>query len=130
MEAFYSVTWKGNDCGKVSVKQQGLYYHFQCRCIVDREDIYRLILSYGTNQKSLGILVPYEGSFILTTRLPVKKIKEGDWTFQIISKRNISTGCFIPISPEEPFAYISHLKNSFLVYQNGQAGIQYEKMQE
>lgn len=130
METFYSITRKGKDCGKVSVKQQGLYYHFQCRCTVDSDDIHRLVLSCGDIQENLGILVPYEGSFVLTTKIPIKQIKEGNWSFQIIPKRNIPDNHFIPISPEEPFAYVSRLKESFLVYQNGQPGIQIAKMQE
>lgn len=32
-------------------------------------------------------------------------------------------GRFIPIKPEEPFAYIERLKDAYLVRQDGQVGI-------
>ena len=130
MEKFYSVTCSGKSCGKVSVRKQGLYYHFHCRCTVDREDIYRLVLSCDDHRESLGILIPSEDAFCLRTKVPVKKLPEGEWSFCITSKQMEDNGLFIPISPEEPFAYISRLKESFLTSQNGQPGIQLEKMQE
>jgi hypothetical protein len=38
-------------------------------------------------------------------------------------KHQKSEGKFIPIYPEEPFAYISRLQNAFLEIRNGQAGV-------
>ena len=130
METFYSVTCGGIPCGKVSVRQQGLYYYFQCRCKVDREDLYRLILISGDQQENLGILIPDGESFTLTRKVPTKHFKPGDWSFRILSKETPVTGTFVPISPDEPFEYITRLKESFLVYHNGQPGIEIEKMQE
>lgn len=130
LEKFYSVTKNGKACGKVSVRKQGLYYRFHCRCAVDREDIYRLILSWDGFQESLGILVPDEGSFVLTCSLPVRRVGEGDWRFHIAAKQETTSGCFVPICPEEPFGYISRLKESFLVCQDGQPGILISKKQE
>ena len=64
------------------------------------------------------------------TETNAKKLPEGEWSFCITSKQMEDIGQFVPISPEEPFAYISRLKESFLTSQNGQPGIQLEKMQE
>ena len=130
MEAYYEVTLNGTPCGKVSVHRQGLYYRFSCKCVLDKNDIYRLILSCGDFQKSLGVLAPYETGFEIVTRIPVKQIREGDWLFHVIPKHTISAENFVPIHPEEPFAYLSRLKDSFLIYQDGQPGIYAEKMQE
>ena len=130
MENFYSVTRKGKACGKVSVKKQGLYYRFQCRCMIDDQDIYRLNLTCGDFQKNLGVLVPAGDSFELTARIPVKQLPEGDWIFLIQSRLSPPEETFVPISPEEPFAYISRLKDSFLTHQNGQPGITVENLEE
>ena len=130
METFYGVTCSGIPCGKVSVRQQGLYYHVHCRCKVVREDIYRLILTSGDHQENLGILIPEGDSFVLSRKIPAKQFPEGEWLFRIVSKEISASGCFVPISPDEPFAYISRLKDSFLVYHNGQPGIEIGKMQE
>ena len=79
---------------------------------------------------NLGILVPENGSFVLNTKVPLKKIGEGDMTFSLVSKQEQRQGSFVPIYPEEPFAYLSRLKASFLVYENGIPGIQIAKSQE
>ena len=130
MERYYAVTWQGKTCGKVSVKLQGLYTQINCNCILDRNDIYRLMLYCDDIRKNLGILVPTQSDFGIVTKIPSKQLPEGEWAFQIQSKHDSLTSCFTPICPEEPFAYISRLKNSFLVSQNGQSGIQIVKMQE
>ena len=88
------------------------------------------MVTCGSVQENLGILVPEEDSFILNTSLPVKRIGEGEMSFVLRPKQESLTGSFVPISPEEPFSYISRLKESFLLYQNGQPGIRIAKMQE
>ena len=130
MESFYSVTHNAEPCGKVSVRKQGLYYLFHCRCMVGRRDIYRLILSCGNFQQSLGVLAPVNGSFELTTRVSARQLPEGDWSFRIRSGENRPAESFVPIRPDEPFAYIARLKDSFLEHQNGEPGILVEKTQE
>jgi 5S rRNA maturation endonuclease (ribonuclease M5) len=93
------------------------------------------LLEKAYTEKGLIILTDpdYSGEEIrrkLTARFPVKQLKEGNWSFQIVPKDFVSTACFIPIRPEEPFSYISRLKESFLDCQNGEPGIRIEKMQE
>ena len=130
METFYPVTCNSISCGKVSVRKQGLYYCFHCRCAVETKEIYRLILSRMDQQHSLGVLVPSDNCFELTAKIPVKHIPEGEWLFCIVSGSSPSHERFIPICPEEPFSYISRLQESFLVYRNGQPGISVKETQE
>ena len=92
--------------------------------------MYRLVVTCGTNQENLGILVPGDGCFMLDTKLPIKRIGEGNLSFSLVPKQEAYGGTFVPICPEEPFAYISRLKHSFLVLRDGQPGICIEKMQE
>ena len=130
MEGKYSVTVDGSHAGKVVIQKKGLYYHFSCRCCLPGDMLYRLVVSSGGIQENLGILVPKECGFGLDTQLPVKRIGKGQPTFFLVPKQQSLSGIFIPIKPEEPFAYISRLKRSFLVLQNGESGIIMDKMQE
>ena len=123
MDQNYTVTVCGKQAGKVVVQRQGLYYHVHCRCCLTGDNMYRLVVTCGTIRESLGILVPEGGSFVLDTRLPVKRIGEGKLVFTLIPKHEISSGSFVPIHPEEPFAYIARLKESFLILRDGQPGI-------
>ena len=116
--------------GKVQVERQGLYYHFSCRCRLEGDIIYRLLVTCGSVRENLGILVPKDGSFVLHTKLPVKRIGEGELSFSLVPRKEDLSGNFVPIRPEEPFAYISRLKESFLIIRDGQPGILIEKLQE
>lgn len=130
MEGQFSVTVLGKPAGKVVVRKEGLYYHFTCRCHLPDDNIYRLIVSCGTVRENLGILVPQKDSFILNTKLPIKRIGAGEMSFVLVPKQETFSRNFYPISPEEPFAYISRLKESFFVLQNGQPGICITQKQE
>lgn len=130
MERSYPITVNGEHAGKVSVQRSGLYFHFSCRCCLSGDMMYRLFLTCGSVQENLGILVPMDGSFVLHTKLPAKRLGEGEMSFSLIPKQEAQTKNFVPISPEEPFAYLSRLKESFLVLRNGQPGILIEKKQE
>lgn len=84
--------------------------------------MYRLVVSCAAVKENLGILVPRDGSFILHTKLPVKRIGEGDMTFHLASVQESVSAAFIPICPEEPFAYIDRLKEAYLERKYGQLG--------
>lgn len=107
----------------MQILRQGLYYRFICRCQISGDILCRLNITCGTQQEDLGIVVPVEGCFGLDTRIPVKRIGEGKPIFSLHPNRETAQTKFVPIVPEEPFAYISRLKNTYLVRRNGQAGI-------
>ena len=130
MEGQFPVILGFRQVGKVLVQRQGLYYHFSCRCLLDGDSMYRLLVTSGTIRENLGILVPAEGSFVLNKKFPVKKIGEGELSFTLSPRKEDTVRTFVPIKPEEPFAYISRLKASFLMVRNGQPGICIEKLQE
>lgn len=130
MNQEYPVTVSGKQVGKVLVECRGLYYQFSCRCNLSGNIIYRLMVSCGSVCESLGILIPLEGSFGIETKLPIKRLGIGKLVFSLIPRHEASANIFIPIYPDEPFAYISRLKKSFLVLQNGQPGISIVQMQE
>ena len=123
MEEWSVVNLNGKPAGKVQVLRQGLYYAFHCRCERIREQIHRLVVICGDRQENLGILVPMDGVFGLDKKLPIKQIGEGKMTFVLLPKQEIRKETFVAIYPEEPFAYLSRLKSSFLEIRDGQIGI-------
>lgn len=123
MEENYSVFFGTDSVGQVRVTRQGLYYRFLCRCRLAGEILCRLQVTCGDRQEDLGIVVPVEGGFGLDTKLPVKRLGLGAMAFRLLPKHEIPKEKFAPIYPEEPFSYISKLKQSYLVKRNGQLGI-------
>lgn len=117
MEAVYEVYLGSKAVGRVEVRREGLYYRFRCRCNLPEESVCRISVTCGDRQASLGVLVPEGGGFALTTRLPVKQLGEGEMRFQILPRHESVRGKFVPISPEEPFAYLARLKEAFLARQ-------------
>ena len=127
MEGNYPVYFGEQAVGRVQVKREGLYYRFCCRCTLSGAVVCRLVLMCGDDAIHLGILVPMGESFGLDTKLPVKRIGETAPEFQVLPGRVVTNGQFVPIKPEEPFAYIARLKDAFLAYQNGQVGVMFKK---
>ena len=110
--------------GKAQVTREGLYYHVVCRCGLSGQGMYRLEVSNGERKVDLGILVPEETGFGLETRFPVRRIGEGALSFRVRPRHGGLEGrTFVPLAPEEPFAYLERLKESFLEIQNGKKGI-------
>ena len=119
----YEVFMGGQPIGKAVVERQGLYYSISCRCRLSGEVVCKVTVSCGENTESLGILVPEGGAFILTTRIPIKRLGEGELSFRAEPRHTELRGKFVPISPESPFAYISRLENAFLEIRQGQPGV-------
>lgn len=119
MEGTYEVKLWDKPVGKVQVRREGLYYRFICRCQLGDETVCRV----NAGNVSLGILIPIGDGFGLNTKLPVKRFDGNSWEFRIMPNRPVLEGRFIPIKPEEPFAYIARLKDAYLAKQDGQIGI-------
>lgn len=123
MEGNYGVYFGNQLAGKVQVQRQGLYYRFTCRCRLSGDVVCRLRVTCGDQRESLGVLVPMDGGFGLDTRLPVKRLGEGEMAFTLVPKHEVPEGTFVPIYPEEPFAYIERLKEGFLAKKGEQVGV-------
>ena len=119
----YPVFLGKHQLGTVAVKRAGLYYQFVCRCKLPGNVLYRLRISCDDTQENLGVLVPEGDRFVLNTKLPVKKFREGSPEFWIFSNSEGSGEKVIPVYPDEPFAYISRLKDMYLVRKNGYLGL-------
>ena len=109
--------------GQVSVEQQGLYYRISCRCNLTGEGMCRLMVACNGKQEDLGTLVPLDVMFGMEKRIPVKRLGEGKPEFLLLSKNSAGREKFVPVYPEEPFSYMSRLKDAYLERRNGQLGI-------
>ena len=67
--------------------------------------------------------MPVGDVFCLDTRIPVKKLGDGALFFRVVPRNQKPEGVFVPLSPEEPFRYISRLKDAYLEKRNGKVGI-------
>lgn len=123
LEGSFAVNCGNQQVGKVCVHRKGLYYRFSCRCRLTGTTVCRLWVQCGEKQENLGILVPMGDGFGLDTEIPSKRIGEGEPEFRLTPKHERSSGNFVPVYPEEPFAYISRLKEAYLIRKNGELGI-------
>ena len=123
MNGDYEIRMGKEVVGTATVEQQGLYYRFCCRCRLSGSVICRVTVSCNGHHENLGVLIPVGDGFGLSTKVAVKKLGKGPFQFRAMPKHQKSEGEFIPIYPEEPFAYISRLQNAFLEIRNGQVGV-------
>lgn len=123
MDGEYEIFMGKEAVGTASVEKQGLYYRFVCRCRLSGAVMCRVVVSCNGHHENLGILLPCGDGFALTTKLATKKLGKGKPEFRVLPKHQSSGRKFIPVYPEEPFAYLTRLKNAFLEVQNGQVGV-------
>ena len=123
MQQEYYVLSGDETIGKVLVQRQGLYYHFHCRCAITGAVKYKLLANCGENTVDLGLCIPHSDGFGMDTKLPIKRLGDGELTFRLIPKHNKPEGEFIPVTPEEPFGYIQKLQQAHLAEQDGLMGI-------
>lgn len=123
MEGTYEIMLAGAPAGQATVRRQGLYWQFTCRCDLSGETVCRVRVTCGGREADLGILVPEGGQFRLVTRVAASKLGAGVPEFRVLPRRPEIKGKFIPLRPEEPFQYIHRLEDAFLARQNGELGI-------
>lgn len=130
MEGTYPLLFGNERAGQVQISREGLYCCFSCRCRLPEKGIYRVQMLLSGRRENLGILVPEGDAFVLKTRLPAKRLGEEMPEFLLTSNCPVTEGKFVPIKPEEPFAYLERLKEAYLARQNGQIGACFREMQE
>ena len=123
MDGTYDIVMGGETVGQAQVVRQGLYYCFSCRCHITGEVICRVSVTCGPKTENLGVLIPMGSEFGLEKKLAVKKLGRGEFRFRAVPKHSAEMSIFVPVYPEEPFAYLARLQNSFLEIRNEQIGI-------
>ena len=119
----YEVTLAGETVGQVQLWQEGLYVHICCQCEQIGETMYHLHYSCQDNEGDLGLLVPQGIGWGLEKHLPAKQLGQGSIRFFLRPRHAPMAGRFVPLRPQEPFAYLSQLQQAFLKMQNGEVGV-------
>ena len=119
LEGVYPVITDNQQVGTVTVKRQGLYFDFDCKCTLDKKQLYRLTLTVGDIRADLGVCVPQNGYFGLRTRLPVKRFGTGEPVFCINTKQEKHNIRHFPVCSDKPFPELSKLRTMCLVTHDG-----------
>ena len=128
MNQEYNITCNGHIVGKANVKKEGLYYHFRCICDLRKENIYTIIASCGGTEQNLGICVPMGECLGVDTKIPIKYIGEGEFTFRAVSKQNDEAEAFYSLDAGKPFANLSQLENAHFCIQDNKPGIRIKRL--
>lgn len=127
MEGKYPILLGQETVGEADVTKEGLYYRFDCRCSFAGESMFRLHAVCDGKEAMLGLPVPEGEGFVLRTKVPAKRLGQGDLSVRAVGKHRLEEGRFIPLSPQEPFAYIAQLKNAYLAKKEGITGVLLKK---
>ena len=111
----------GRIIGQAQVWQEGLYYRFDCRC--QPTGMCRLAVCSDGKYENLGIPVPGYGALVLQTRIPAKKVPQGDIRIMALPISQNRPGVFVPVCPDKPFAYLSRLQNAYMHTESDQIGV-------
>ena len=123
MVGTYEIRRGKDTVGTATVEKQGLYYRICCRCSVTGEGMRRIVVTCGNSREDLGICVPVGSEFGLDRKIPCKRFETGNPAFLLLPKYPDAVGKFVPVYPDEPFAYMTRLKDAYLQVREGQAGI-------
>lgn len=126
MDGCYPIFMSSRETGQVRVEKQGLYLRFCCRCRSLADGISRVVMRWEDREECLGVLAPKDGEFRLERRIPTKTLPDGVPDF-LIRKEGSVEGIFVPICPEEPFAYLHRLKDAYLERRNGVLGVAFKE---
>ena len=118
----YDIYLGENVVGQATVLQQGLYYKIRCRCKLSGSVRFHVRVVGTAGEENLGLLIPDGKEFTLSGSVAVKKL--GDCLrFSLTPRHPEGQGLFIPLRSNEPFAYLSRLKDCVLTNRDGQSGI-------
>lgn len=123
MERQYTVYLADEPAGTASVEASGLYFRIQCRCKLTGQVRYKILLAGDDRQEDLGLCVPIDDGFGLTKHIPYKRMPKGRLTFCAVPRHCELNEIFVPVSAEEPFAYLSRLNKAYLQKREGVVGL-------
>ncbi len=107
--------------------QEGLYLRFRGQCKPEGNTPLRVRVRWENGENDLGILVPEGREFVLSTRIARKNCGDGTPTFHAIPNHRSSEKPFVAVYPEEPFAYLSRLREAYLLRKDGVNGISFRQ---
>ena len=106
--------FKNETCvGSAHILQEGLYYRICCNCKVSTKGIHRIVVCDDENTADLGICVPQGNEFILTSRIPVKKLNIENCSFSLVKQGNQKAKREVPVETGKPFPAIEELGSAY-----------------
>ena len=118
MEGYYQVELQDMPVGEVSVRKEGLYYHFTCTVRLRKNSRYRLLAISNEKEVDLGLCIPQGDAFGLSTKIPVKRFENGRYQF-VLWNRSEKTA--ISLDEKSPFPDLRILPDCRFVRENGKA---------
>ena len=113
----YPIYFSDEIIGDATVMKQGLFYRIHCVCDISGSVPFR-ITAKGDREADLGSCVPMDDRFGLKTSIPISKVGSSQLRFEGRPKHTDKIPKGITVSPDEPFQYLSKLKDAYLVCRN------------
>ena len=120
MEGDYQVILQDKPVGEVSVRKEGLYYHFLCTVRLRKNSRYRLLAISDEKEVDLGLCIPQGDTFGLSTKIPIKRFGDGPYHFVLWNKSEKTT---IPLDEKCPFPDLRILPDCRFIRENGKASL-------
>ena len=80
----FAVLYEQRPVGKAEVVKDGLYYRVTCRYRLPSAEVCRVIIKWTAGWENIGIPVPEGDGFILSKKIPIKKLPVPDMTIHLI----------------------------------------------
>ena len=113
----YCIYLGNQKIGEAIVVKQGLFYSIHCLCDITGSVPLRITVK-GDREVDLGLCVPMGDRFGLNTSIAISKVGGSQLYFEGRPKHKVKTKEVITVSPDEPFQYLSKLKEAYLVSRN------------
>ena len=139
MAETYEIIFDQECVGRAIVERNGLYLCFCCRCRLPNEGLYRIHVIGDDVREDLGICIPMDDGFGMDKRIPVKRLGEGAFCFELLPKDWELTAAepklveeqetampvpqFIPVSEDEPFEHLDKLENAHMEIRDDVPGV-------
>ena len=123
MEGIYEIFCGGQAIGTAKVSRDGLYYRFECECMLKKREVCKISAICGEQTIVIGTPVPEGEVFRLRTRLPAKRFSGETPGFYITGNKEENAEKFIPVYPDAPFSHLKDLKNAVFRIRNGVSGV-------
>ena len=119
----YPILVAGKQWGSVEVEPKGLYLHIFCRCQIQGDIMYQLMLRQSDRVEDLGVLVPEGESYVLRKRIPVKSLEQGNLSFFLKPRHLPMDSGFVPIRADTPVSCLSQLTHAIFARRGQQVGL-------
>lgn len=123
----YQIIHNDSIVGSAEMTREGLFYRICCTCKITEEGIHRIKVCDGEDEVDLGICVPRDDVFGLTSRVPVKAFKGECPVFHLIKQGQNKTKTEekekIPVASGKPFPSIEQLENAYFMNCGGNPAI-------